>query len=238
MGPSSSAKDSQTKYGAKGNSSTQNTWSWKLLLALIPIFFALYATTRPSKSLPTSYALCSNHAGGIYTVDGNNTRVECIVVDGPYIVNTGSLSELRHNCIVFKRSCSIKDIPRQKLSSLNGVLPSLRLWKSGQLSPEQLSSLGSAVNIVLPCQSSTTLTHLFRFTCTRFGIRRHSTATTRRRWDNSGYCLPRFLLCAATHNLCRCCRPCPKLHSLYPRTCQRHVETDHGRWMGSYIVAW
>ncbi len=45
MGPSSSAKDSQPMYGEKGNSSTQSTWSWmwKLLLALIPIFFALYA---------------------------------------------------------------------------------------------------------------------------------------------------------------------------------------------------
>ncbi len=114
MGPSSSAKDSQPMYGAKGNSSTQSTWSWtwKLLLALIPIFFALYATTRPSKSLPASYALCSNHVGRIYTVDANNTQIECIVVDGPYIVNTGSLGESRHICLVVERSCSITFLHR------------------------------------------------------------------------------------------------------------------------------
>lgn len=80
---------------ARGSSSQPSAWSWKwqFLLALIPIFFALYARVPESRELPTSYALCSKNVGKIYTVDANNTQTECIVVDGSYIVNTGSLGE-------------------------------------------------------------------------------------------------------------------------------------------------
>jgi hypothetical protein len=52
----------------------------------------LYYPMSP-KSLSTSYALCSRDGLHIYTVDDENTRVQCLVVHKAHVVDTGSLGK-------------------------------------------------------------------------------------------------------------------------------------------------
>ncbi|KAF8813640.1 hypothetical protein BYT27DRAFT_7083829 [Phlegmacium glaucopus] len=49
-----------------------------------------------SPSLPETYALCSKQSNGVYTVDQHNSQTQCIVVQGAYIVDTGSLGSIKH----------------------------------------------------------------------------------------------------------------------------------------------
>ncbi|EKM80842.1 hypothetical protein AGABI1DRAFT_112574 [Agaricus bisporus var. burnettii JB137-S8] len=56
---------------------------------------SLWAAIRYSNWAPvSSYALCSREGDFIYTVDQNNTNVQCVVVQGAHISHTGSLSDL------------------------------------------------------------------------------------------------------------------------------------------------
>ncbi|RDB16331.1 putative amidohydrolase YtcJ [Hypsizygus marmoreus] len=50
-----------------------------------------------SEELPKSYAICSRAGEGrkIYTVDGNNTPVQCLVVQGAVIHDTGDLDDVQ-----------------------------------------------------------------------------------------------------------------------------------------------
>lgn len=52
----------------------------------------------PSRSLPETYALCShnNLEPAIYTVDDEDTKVQCIVVHKSRIEDTGTLGALPH----------------------------------------------------------------------------------------------------------------------------------------------
>ncbi|KAI5889720.1 uncharacterized protein SCHCODRAFT_02510687 [Schizophyllum commune H4-8] len=49
---------------------------------------------KDTKGAEGPYALCSTEGKQIYTVDADNSRVECVVVNGPHIVDTGSLREV------------------------------------------------------------------------------------------------------------------------------------------------
>lgn len=56
---------------------------------------SLWAAIRYSNWAPvSSYALCSREGDFIYTVDQNNTNVQCVVVQGAHISHTGSLCAL------------------------------------------------------------------------------------------------------------------------------------------------
>lgn len=47
-----------------------------------------------SQHIPSSYAVCTPSGAGIYTVDDENRKVECIFVDGDRIAVTGARSKL------------------------------------------------------------------------------------------------------------------------------------------------
>lgn len=59
------------------------------LTALMSI--PLLHSCLPNSGLDNGYALCTSGAPAVYTVDGNNTKVECFVVRGSHFVDTGSL---------------------------------------------------------------------------------------------------------------------------------------------------
>jgi hypothetical protein len=67
-------------------------WKWQIFFALCSLGLALFLALRSRPSvLPSSYALCSHHAGrAIYTVDINNARTDCIVVKDSRIFDVGS----------------------------------------------------------------------------------------------------------------------------------------------------
>ncbi|KAI0066150.1 hypothetical protein BV25DRAFT_1912937 [Artomyces pyxidatus] len=50
--------------------------------------------TRQRSPLAQAYALCSRDGASIYTVDPTHPHVQCIVVDGAMIVDTGALDEV------------------------------------------------------------------------------------------------------------------------------------------------
>lgn len=52
---------------------------------------SLWAAVRFSSQTPGTYALCSQDGNYIYTVDVNNTNVQCVVVRDAHILDTGSL---------------------------------------------------------------------------------------------------------------------------------------------------
>ncbi|TDL24188.1 hypothetical protein BD410DRAFT_767359 [Rickenella mellea] len=56
----------------------------------IIIAAVLWIFRKPGVTHPTSYALCSKAGANIYTVDGGNSKVECIVVHDSRILDTGS----------------------------------------------------------------------------------------------------------------------------------------------------
>jgi hypothetical protein len=66
--------------------------TWSLIIAAISISFA--ATLSTYRTSPDAYAICSEQ-DKIYTVDANNNRVQCIVVQDAYITDIGSLSEFQ-----------------------------------------------------------------------------------------------------------------------------------------------
>ncbi|KAJ6558569.1 amidohydrolase family-domain-containing protein [Mycena vulgaris] len=63
------------------------------------LFFASNLSTfrAPSASLDylTQYALCSSDPSKVYTVDAQNSRTQCILVENGYILNTGTLAEVQ-----------------------------------------------------------------------------------------------------------------------------------------------
>lgn len=73
----------------------KGTWTpLAILFAALSFLLAYYfAKENPSASLPEIYALCSRHNNKVYTVDEKNSQTQCIVVNGAYIVDTGSLGE-------------------------------------------------------------------------------------------------------------------------------------------------
>ncbi|KAJ3502166.1 hypothetical protein NLJ89_g9011 [Agrocybe chaxingu] len=48
-----------------------------------------------SDTLPETYALCSKEGRQIYTVDDHDTLVECVLVKGSYIVDSGDLAKVQ-----------------------------------------------------------------------------------------------------------------------------------------------
>ncbi|KZT19709.1 hypothetical protein NEOLEDRAFT_1141709 [Neolentinus lepideus HHB14362 ss-1] len=67
-----------------------------LLLLLSLTLTSIVVVFRPtSNDLPASYAICSRDGNGIYTVDAQNTRVQCMVVRGATIIDTGSLDAIK-----------------------------------------------------------------------------------------------------------------------------------------------
>lgn len=73
------------------------TARWPILLgaALVSgLFLGWKQLLRTPVAAPSSYAVCSPNAGGVYAVDASNTRNQCIVVKGALIHDVGSLGEL------------------------------------------------------------------------------------------------------------------------------------------------
>jgi len=72
-------------------------WNYTYKLAFVVVFFSFvaYNATWNDRSLPETYALCSRDgAKSIYTVDMENTRVECLLVRGSSVVGSGDLGGL------------------------------------------------------------------------------------------------------------------------------------------------
>ena len=73
----------------------RSSLSWAVYLAAASAILACLMAIKhiSSSTLPETYALCSRRPDGVYTVDQHNSQTQCIVVQGAYIVETGSLGE-------------------------------------------------------------------------------------------------------------------------------------------------
>ncbi|CAE6542889.1 unnamed protein product [Rhizoctonia solani] len=59
-------------------------------------FLLLFIRTQKSREPPEAYALCSAHGErNIWTVTDGDARVECMVINGKFIADTGSIDEIR-----------------------------------------------------------------------------------------------------------------------------------------------
>jgi len=67
---------------------------WPLLLGVTSIVVAYFLARKDQPAtLSEVYALCSEQANRVYIVDRDNSQAQCIVVNGPYIADIGSLGE-------------------------------------------------------------------------------------------------------------------------------------------------
>jgi hypothetical protein len=105
-GPSEKVLPKEVKHSLKtedGNcpataSTERSSLPWAVYLAaasaIVACLMAINHSSSSTSTLPETYALCSRRPDGVYTVDQHNFQTQCIVVQGPYIVETGSLSKL------------------------------------------------------------------------------------------------------------------------------------------------
>lgn len=103
-GPSEKTLPTEVKHSPKAEdtncpaivSPERSSLPWAVYLAAASAIVACLMAIKHSSStntLPEAYVLCSRRPDGVYTVDQHNSRTQCIVVQGTYIVETGSLSE-------------------------------------------------------------------------------------------------------------------------------------------------
>ena len=59
--------------------------------AILSIYCVAIVGGRRRAPVPDAYALCSRSGANIYTVDPNNPRAQCMVVQGSYIVDVGAI---------------------------------------------------------------------------------------------------------------------------------------------------
>ncbi|CAA7259249.1 unnamed protein product [Cyclocybe aegerita] len=73
-------------------------FKFQLFFGVVSLF-AAFLLVRKTAAPPLSeaYALCSKENDKVYLVDDQNTQTQCIVVEGAYIVGTGSLDTVRDN---------------------------------------------------------------------------------------------------------------------------------------------
>lgn len=64
-------------------------------------FFFVGAPEKNETPLPETYALCSRGGPKIYTVDDNNSKAECLVIQGSIIIDVGRKGESVENLGTF-----------------------------------------------------------------------------------------------------------------------------------------
>jgi hypothetical protein len=77
----------QPNFGKFASSS----WNYITLAVAVLLSFVAFNSPWNSRSLPQTYALCSRGGKKVYTVDVENTQVECLLVSGSHIVGSGDL---------------------------------------------------------------------------------------------------------------------------------------------------
>ena len=67
------------------------SWGFKLLYAVVALSTLAYFSPRHDSNIFGTYAVCAGKRKGIFTVDEQNTQVDCMLVEGPFVRDTGSL---------------------------------------------------------------------------------------------------------------------------------------------------
>ncbi|KDR75392.1 hypothetical protein GALMADRAFT_123246 [Galerina marginata CBS 339.88] len=101
-GPTDDSKDGdKPACDANGHASSHGARSrWALLFGVVSVALGCYLTLdseHAAITLPETYAICSKQNNKVYTVDVKDSQTQCIVVDGAYVVDTGSLESIRRN---------------------------------------------------------------------------------------------------------------------------------------------
>ena len=116
----------------------QNRARWTVWGGLLALGFGLNVFRVNQSAFTRDYAVCSA-SHDIYTVDEAEPRVECVVIGGTRILDTGSLGASEGNCAKrrsYSRICCIVDVrnrwkDRRKsslvLSTVDKVLDRLRV---------------------------------------------------------------------------------------------------------------
>lgn len=65
-----------------------------IVLIFLAVFAAWFLSSEESSSLSHSYAVCSSSGARIYTIDHVVPNVQCLVVDGSFIMDSGSLEDV------------------------------------------------------------------------------------------------------------------------------------------------
>lgn len=63
---------------------------WSMIIAIVSTIMALFIGAHRT-SPNGAYAICSKEPDKIYTVDMAQSQTQCIVVQGAYVIDTGSL---------------------------------------------------------------------------------------------------------------------------------------------------
>ncbi|KAG6813680.1 hypothetical protein H0H92_008528 [Tricholoma furcatifolium] len=101
-----------TGAAQKNVASSSSKFSSQLWLATLVLLISIFIfiDPRPLKVVSDSYALCSKDGNKVYTVDSENSRTQCIVIQGSFIADRGSLEHITKrwnkfslNDLIFRR---------------------------------------------------------------------------------------------------------------------------------------
>lgn len=93
------------------------------ILIFLAVFAAWFLSSEETSSLSHSYAVCSPSGARVYTVDHVVPNVQCLVVDGSLILDTGSLEDITAHWVAKGRLRSSLQIRYLDKSSI--VVPGL-----------------------------------------------------------------------------------------------------------------
>lgn len=87
-----------TSMPAPGKGPKESYSFWPLFLGVTSIVAAYFLARKdPTATLSEVYALCSEQANGVHIVDHDNSKAQCVVVNGSYIADIGSLETIKNS---------------------------------------------------------------------------------------------------------------------------------------------
>ena len=84
-----------TRQSSLANAQRARSRVRTLLSALCIGIFLVYSRLKAPAGLPETYGLCASEGGKIYTVDSAASEVECIIVSGANVVDSGDLAHIK-----------------------------------------------------------------------------------------------------------------------------------------------
>ena len=71
---------------------------WPMIIAIVSMIMALVIGAHTSPN--GAYAVCSKEPDKIYTIDLAQSQTQCLVIQGAFVVDTGSLGEFNSKLLI------------------------------------------------------------------------------------------------------------------------------------------
>jgi hypothetical protein len=115
--------------------------------AILSILCLAYVSRKERTPLPDAYALCSRSGSHIYTVDPDYPRAQCMVVQGSYIVDVGTMGMWPYNTVLTYRNAALDEVHHRWESSILAIEAAI---KRAHPKPRLVTRFIESGSIVVP----------------------------------------------------------------------------------------